>query len=281
MVCLMDILFPLKVAWRSTFQKKYEKHAAYYRRVRRSKRFSRRDNSIDPIVIEILRRLTPSVAPPMKLVGGSSDGGYLVPDIPISNMVLFSAGVGHVVDFEFEFAERGHKVILADGTVSDLPRSHSNFRFEARNIGLAKGEIALGAWISLHLQPTEVAAIQMDIEGAEWDALSSSSISDELLSGVEWLVVEFHGLERIWSDRFRSSMIGVIDRLLEFFIPVAAHANNCGHRLKVGDYELPSVFEVTFFNRGGQSLAAPGNVVFPNFSNCPDRRTLQWPNVAN
>lgn len=217
----------------------------------------------------------------MELFGGSSDGGYLVPHFPLSNMVLFSAGVGHVVDFEFEFAERGHKVILADGTVSDLPRNHSNFTFEARNIGLAEGEIALGAWISSHLQPTEVAAMQMDIEGSEWVALSSESISDDVLSVVEWLVVEFHGLERIWSGKSRSSMIAVIDRLLKFFLPIAVHANNCGPRLKVGDRELPSVFEVTFLNRKKQSLAEPGNVVFPAFSNCPNRRVLQWPKDLN
>lgn len=278
---MLDLLYPLRVAWRKSLQPWWEIHAANFRKIRSAKRFSRRDISVDPLVVSVFQRLTPVVAPPLKLVGGPYDGGYFVPENSTQDLVLFSCGVGHVVNFEYDFAERGHKVFLADGTVAEPPLSHSNFTFEAINIGLSPGEIALGTWIESHLQGAEVAAIQMDIEGAEWAALSPESISSEILSAVEWVVVEFHSIQRLWEGESRPVMLGVIDRMLEFFVPVSVHSNNCAPALPLDNREFPSVFEVTFLNKRMHRLVTSENVFFPDFQNCNRRPPVIWPIGGN
>lgn len=279
-VLLMDFFLPLRIVWRATLQPDFEKRMARLRELRKIARFNRRDKSRDQEVVELFRRLTPSVAPPLRLVGGSSDGGYLIPDYELPGLALFSAGVGHVVEFEYDFAERGCDVFLADGTVSQPPRAHPNFFFEAKNIGLSKTEISLETWILGNAQPAQPIAIQMDIEGAEWVALSKESISDETLARIEWIVVEFHAIERLWRDKSWAGMVSVIDRMLEYFLPVAVHANNCASGLKIDNCTLPTVFEVTFLNKRAGNDATPDNRIFPTFRNCPNRPLIEWPIVG-
>lgn len=273
----MDFIYPLRVVWRATLQSAYEKWAARFRDLQGERRFDRRDRSLDARAIDFYRRLTPSAAPPLKLVGGPSDGGYLVPDFPPARLALFSAGVGHVVDFEYEFAELGCPVFLADGTVSKPPRAHPNFFFEPQNIGLGKSEISLDSWINGRTEPSQPLAIQMDIEGAEWAALLRDSISDNTLSRVQWMVVEFHAFERFWSEKHFPGMSLVLDRLLKTFLPIAVHSNNCASGLNIEGRRFPRVFEVTFLNRSLESSASPEHLMFPDFQNCPNRPRVDWP----
>lgn len=274
---VMGLLGLLRILWRATFQPSFEKRSALMRERKRVRDFNRRDRSLDLRAVAQFRRLTPTTAPPQQLVGGATDGGYLVPEIGLAGLSLFSPGVGHVVDFEYNFAERGHKVFLADATVFEPPRPHDNFFFERKNLGSGKNEILLGPWIDSHSGPDELVAVQMDIEGAEWEALTPYSVSDETLARVAWMVVEFHGTQNFWSESSAAQMISVVDRMLEFFIPTAVHANNCAPGLDVGQHLLPSVFEVTFLNKSFQESASPSNVVFPEFLNCPKRGPLTWP----
>jgi len=273
----VDLLKPVRKLWRATFQSSFEKRSASKREEKRVRDFNRRDRSLDARAVEQFARLTPTVAPPQQLVGGTTDGGYLVPDINLGDFTLFSPGVGHVVNFEYHFAELGHKVFLTDASVSKPPRPHDNFFFEQKNLGSRKSEVLLGPWIDSHSGPEELVAVQMDIEGGEWEALAPYSVSDKTLSRVAWMVVEFHGLQKLWTESDARRMISVFDRILEFFIPTAVHANNCAPGLEVGQYFLPSVFEVTLLNKTFQESVSPSHLIFPEFSNCPNRPTLRWP----
>ena len=277
----MDILLPLRIIWRASLQPAFEKRAERLRNARRTESFNLRDKTRDHGVVELFKKLTPSAAPPLRLVGGKSDGGYLVPDLQNSRLALFSAGVGHVVDFEYEFAERGCNVYLADGTVSKPPREHLNFSFTRQNIGLGKAEISLESWIWSNVTSSNPIAIQMDIEGAEWVALSKESISDETLSAIEWIVVEFHGMERLWEDEPWRVMSSVLNRVLMFFMPVAVHANNCAPGMEIDGRTFPSVFEVTFLNRRAGHDVSSKDLVFPSFRNCPNRPPIEWPIAAS
>ena len=98
---VMGLLRLLRILWRATFQPSFEKRSALRRERKRVRDFNRRDRSLDLRAVAQFRRLTPTTAPPQQLVGGATDGGYLVPEIGLAGLSLFSPGVGHVVDFEY------------------------------------------------------------------------------------------------------------------------------------------------------------------------------------
>lgn len=273
----MGLMDSVRWAWRRTLQPRYEARASKRREVVREERFRQRDHDLDREAVEFLRSLHPEKAPEMVLVGGETDGGYFVPSLDLTNYKLFSPGVGHVVDFEYEFASQGHDVFMLDGTVQQLPKEHEKFNFVSKNLGMASGEISLGDWISEHAESGEEVVLQMDIEGAEWEAFSLDAIDDEILDSIAWMVVEFHGMEDFWKDSHRPKMLGTVARILENHFPAAVHPNNCAPWLSLTGIHLPRVFEVTFVNRRYAPLAAEANVQFPRFRNCPNRPSLVWP----
>lgn len=267
----------LRKAWQDSLQPRYEAWASIRRSERRRAQFLRRDKALDQQALMFLRSLNPQMAPELSLVGGKTDGGYLIPLESPPQAKLFSPGVGHVVDFEFALASAGHKVFMIDGTVEGPPRQHENFLFEKRNLGFEHGAISLGSWIHERADVEEEIILQMDVEGEEWRAFLPRSIDDETLKRIAWMIVEFHGFENFWNDKKRPDMLATLERILENHFPAAVHPNNCGGALAVGAVNLPSVFEVTFVNRQYSSKAHRANLQMPDFSNCPNRPRVAWP----
>ena len=72
-------------------------------------------------------------------IGGSADGGYLVPDDLAGISALFSPGVADTADFESVFAARGVPCFLADYSVDAPPVSSPLFHFEKKYLGAYRG----------------------------------------------------------------------------------------------------------------------------------------------
>lgn len=84
-------------------------------RIRFGSRRIRTKSTNPDVLMGLIRSLAP-VIPPQGLIrlGPASDGGYLVPDDLAGIRACFSPGVSKVSDFEFDCANRGMQVFLAD-----------------------------------------------------------------------------------------------------------------------------------------------------------------------
>jgi len=201
-------------------------------------------------ILSLVRLLRP-VPSPFKLLrlGGSDDGGYLVPEDLKGITDCFSPGVGNVMDFELDLANIGIRCHLIDHSVSDIPVHHQLISFER----LFLGDCTLGNWTTLgdwlkEVSPKGDCILQMDIEGGEYAVLNEVSASD--LQRFRIIVVEFHGL----AD-FASTTGGIrklkraLRKLLGSHKIVHIHPNNCCPAISVSGVLVPPVLEVTLLRR--------------------------------
>lgn len=181
-------------------------------------------------------------------IGGSADGGYLVPNILDRVSHCFSPGVASTSDFESELSKRfGIASFMADASVTSPPVADQNFHFSPKFIGSrTSGDfITLTDWMNESLDGTEREMIlQMDIEGAEYDVLILEPQST--LKRFAVLVIEFHGFEKIFERPFLQMTSSIFEKIYEGFSICHVHPNNCCGISKFGEIEVPNVFEVTF-----------------------------------
>jgi methyltransferase FkbM-like protein len=183
-------------------------------------------------------------------VGGPHDGGYLIPDDLQGISACFSPGVGAIASFEAGLLTRGIRAFLADGTVGAPPVTLPNADFIGRNLGPISNEttITLDDWVASRcLDPDHDLLLQMDIEGAEFDCLSSASAAT--LRRFRIIVVEFHGLTRLTWRPFFDQVQAATGALLSSFDVVHLHPNNCSPVRKVNGVPIPDVLEVTCLRR--------------------------------
>lgn len=183
-------------------------------------------------------------------VGGSGDGGYLIPDDLVGVNYLFSPGVSNKISFESELAGRGIKCFLADYSVS-LPHSiKRNVNFIKKFIGIldSETEISIETWMNQCIGSDESDCIlQMDIEGAEYENLMV--VSDSTLRRFRILVIEFHFLELLGSYFGHKVITSVFRRLTDKYHVVHIHPNNCTEVVKISGVMIHPVIEVTFLRK--------------------------------
>lgn len=181
-------------------------------------------------------------------VGGNEDGGYLLPDILEGVTHCFSPGVSCVADFEADLSQRhGIQSFLADASVTEAPLQDPNFTFVPKFLGSrTEGEfITLSDWMADSLDGSEGELIlQMDIEGGEFDVLTSEDAST--LARFSVAVIEFHGMERLFDRHFLRTVSAMFDKLYQNFSICHVHPNNCCGIKTINSVEIPRVFEVTF-----------------------------------
>lgn len=205
----------------------------------------------DPRAIERFLEMVRPVETQHELIrlGGDTDGGYLVPDDLDGISACFSPGVSVVARFEEDLAARGIKCFLADASVGAPPVENDLFDFERKFLGPANtGEyITLDDWVDRKAPGQSDFILQMDIEGAEYGVLLSAS--RETLRKFRIIVIEFHGLPRIY-DRTGFELITLaFSKLLTDFDPVHIHPNNNGATVKFGKFETPRLAEFTFLRK--------------------------------
>jgi len=191
-------------------------------------------------------------------LGPDGDGGYLIPDDLRGIEYGFSPGVSTESGFEADLAKRGLKIYLADYSVDSAASNNPNLFFDKKFIGsLSNGEfMTLDEWKNKKIPDYNGDLIlQMDIEGAEFEAMMS--VSSSLLSQFRIMVIEFHFLQELFNRPYFDLSSRVFRKILQSHTVVHIHPNNCCGSVKVPNkwthgsrmecLEIPRVSEFTFY----------------------------------
>lgn len=212
-------------------------------------------------------------------IGGSGDGGYLVPDDLDGIAACFSPGVATTAKFELEFARRGIKCFLADASMEKPPVSSDMFDFERKFLGSTDAGVymTLESWVQRKAPAAGDLLLQIDIEGAEYDVFLTSP--REVLQRFRIIVVEFHKLDGLLHDVGYKLIRLTFEKLLRDFAIVHIHPNNARRVVPYGPYKIPPLLEVTFLRRDrGVTECSPGR--FPHVldqQNVPDLPDIALP----
>ncbi len=183
-------------------------------------------------------------------IGRQGDGGYLVPADLDGIEYCFSPGVGNSCDFENHLADLGIKSFLADGSVEAPPFVRPEFSFEKKFLGAYDNAqvMTLSSWKERLLGGfAGDLMLQMDIEGSEYGVILSTP--ESLLRQFRTMVIEFHGLDRLFDPFVLPLISASFDKILHQFYVAHIHPNNCCPVVKVGDVEVPPALEFTFINK--------------------------------
>jgi hypothetical protein len=228
-----------------------------------------------------LKLIQPKPSPmPLVRIGGSGDGGYLVPDDLENLTACFSPGVAESANFELAMAEKGIRSFMADFSVDDSPVANALLDFEKLFLATYSEPgkfVRLDDWIAIKKQTTGDLVLQMDIEGNEWPILAD--VSAETLSRFRIIVLELHGMDNLLTNPLGIEIFtSVFRKLNEQFSVVHLHANNCCGALRYQGIDIPRVLEVTLIRNDRYQ---PSNQVFesriPNpldAPNVPGRKEL-------
>lgn len=220
-----------------------------------------------------IRNLVESLRPvqveyPLIRIGPDGDGGYLVPDDLSGIHACYSPGVSSTIGFDLDCAARGMKVFLADASVEGLPQEHPSLAFTKKFLSCWQDDahFTIDDWVRSTLSEgiDYDLMLQMDIEGGEYQALSS--MSDALLSRFRILVIEFHFLDHLWNPGFFFLVQPIFARILKSHYCVHLHPNNCCGYFARGGIEIPRIMEFTFLrkDRVATPLCASSGYPHPN-----------------
>ena len=141
-----------------------------------------------------------------------------------------SPGVAYTANFEKELSENYNiKSYMADASVENAPIQDKNFEFVPKYLGsVSKSEfITLSDWIEESIGDDKRPKIlQMDIEGGEYDVLIVEDA--DTLALFSTMIIEFHGLERMFQRDFLRMFSAIFEKIYKFFSICHAHPNNCG-----------------------------------------------------
>lgn len=213
----------------------------------------------------------------LKLVGALEDGSYVIPE-HTSSRILMSPGVGSSSKFELALAEQGMSVFLADASVSAPAENHDNFHFTKNFVGLGRSHITFDSWLKSSRVEDQSFVVQMDIEGAEWLALSPKSLSKDNLLRVEWIALELHELETLFTISLKGlKRRRVLRRLLTSHSLVFSRPNNCGGYFLFTGRLVPSLLEATLVRKDLVRFTQAKSTSIPTFSNCEHLPAIPWP----
>jgi hypothetical protein len=181
-------------------------------------------------------------------VGGDTDGGYYVPEEIFSIDVLISPGIGPTIDFDRAFIDKKIHTILIDKHCShDL----SNLN----NVELIQSYLApelqesMGGFISLekvidrYAASANLVALQMDIEGAEWEILDL--MPKNYLDRINYIVVELHDFWGLIDRELHIEKARVINKLLKNYDVCYAIENSISKSIPFKGYYIPEMVELT------------------------------------
>ena len=231
-------------------------------------------------LIKFISKIAP-VKTKFKLIriGGSGDGGYLVPNDLTGIKYCYSPGVADTANFELELASRGIKSFLADFSVENPPINNELFEFKKKYLGSLENDVymTLESWLRETTSLTEDKILQMDIEGAEYETLISSPSG--ILAEFRIIVIEFHGLSNLVDRNFFRFAELAFEKLLRDFHVVHLHPNNAGKILNYKGLLIPDTLEITFLRKDRSDIMGYVDQL-PNLldkGNVPGRNDVKMP----
>ena len=225
-------------------------------------------------VFETLTLLTPyDIADFRKVRVGikDGDGGYVMLDKFSPEQKIFSYGIGGTVDFELEFANRGHDVFMFDHTIEALPQTHPRFTYAKEGVAgtdqPGASLFSMSHHLARHATDETNMILKMDVEGAEWDALGAAS--SNLLSRFEQITLEMHDLWRLGDPDFRASVAAVLEKLARHFTLFHVHSNNYADLCFVNGLLVCPVIELSYI-RSDLARRLPSATVYPTLLDPPN-----------
>ncbi len=233
--------------------------------------------------VEMFRSMLVSVD--LIRVGGSGDGGYLIPDDLDGVRVCFSPGVDVKATFENELAEsHGIRSFMADASVSEPPVAGDMFEFDPMYLAGMEDDtnITLSSWVDRKVGAGDNEMIlQMDIEGAEYEVFIETPMA--VLKRFRMMILEFHDLERLFDRKMLPLIRAVFAKLSREFSIAHVHANNCRSVVSRDGVDVPRVIEVSFIrNDRVAAIANPAPFLLPHELDemcCPERRDVVMPDA--
>lgn len=225
----------------------------------------------------ILSLLRPMDAVNTKLIrkGRPNDGGYVMVDTGLENVVAYSLGINDDVSWDLDMAQLGCQIFQYDHTIDALPQQHPHFHWFKTGIAArpsADGVLQpLGDLITRngHAGRRDI-ILKMDIEGYEWDVFDS--MDPTTLEQFSQIVLEMHTLALAGPD-LQTKIVSVLEKLHASHQSVHVHANNHGYFGIVGGVPLSDTLEVTYVRRDDHSFTESRRV-FPTEMDMPCRRDM-------
>lgn len=215
--------------------------------------------------------------------GSAGDGGYVFANAMLPSQPVLSFGVSNNCDLEFDFAERGHKVVMFDPSVEGPPKQHRNFTFH--KIGLAGKSDPAAGYVSLstaldmagYVGRSDV-ILKCDIEGAEFAAIADAP--QEILLQFEQIALEAHWLNKLISPIFREEYSRCFQKINSFYTLFHVHANNCTPLMVIGGSKynnnhvvggavVAQVVELSYI-RSNKVRRSPSRTVYPTLLDQPN-----------
>lgn len=199
-------------------------------------------------------------------IGGVGDGGYLHPAILDKISYCFSPGVSDTANFEKHLSdEYGVTSFLADASVPQSPVIDDNLNFIPKFLGSYSQDefITLSDWmLETSYDKNKGVILQMDIEGGEYPVLIYEN--SDVLDSFSAMIIEFHGLQRLYEKSFLRMMSAIFDKIYQNFSICHVHPNNCCGIAELDEIRVPRTMEVTFIR----------NDMIPH---CKNHRRIQLP----
>lgn len=180
-------------------------------------------------------------------IGSDFDGGYVLPRALVeASHGVVSIGVGDNNEADVALATLGKEVHAWDHTVAGLPVQHSMITFH--QVGLGASDASRDLMPLESILTTSFGSdggdliLLMDAEGAEWSALAD--VDTRALRRFSVASLELHELGNVLVPG--STILRVLERLREQFVPVAVHANNHAASWRSDGFVLPDALEVTY-----------------------------------
>lgn len=214
-------------------------------------------------------------------IGGQNDGGYVMLDDFKQGDIAYSFGIGDNIVWDKDMADRGAKVYCYDPTVKELPEEYEGLEFY--RIGIASDDAVKNRMLSLETilknnghEDCKNMILKMDVEGAEWDFLESTS--SETLSKFSQMTFEMHDVTNLLRQE---NVIGILQKIRKTHEPVWVHANNVGGVECADGVEIPPLLEITFASKQRYGLrdtrySCPIDLDKPNVDMYMDVELNDW-----
>lgn len=212
-------------------------------------------------------------------IGRAFDGGYVMLDDFRNVQIAYSFGICDDVSWDTDMAKRGIQVYMYDHTIDKIPHEDNNFHFFKLGIkGIVDQNPCLETLSNIlisngHADEKNM-ILKLDVEGAEWEVLSS--LNEEVLNQFRQIVIEFHDVNNYDRQSLIKCALTNINKTHQL---VHIHANNYSMGNIVERAFLPDSIEATYLNKKQYEFV---NVVksFPTSLDMPNNPTLSDINLG-
>lgn len=205
----------------------------------------------------ILNKITPrKIKQEFIRVGSSGDGGYImVKDLIQEGNIAYSFGVGDNCTWEKDMVSYGYEVHAWDGTID--PITEPGIEFHNQNVYKMPRILSERKhW------DVDGLTVGLDIDGWEYEFIKNSNQIS--LRGIHQITIEFHFLLNMVHHYDNLKNLNLcFNKLLELFVPVHLHGNNCTGWFEVLGKRVPDTLEVTFVRKDLIDIVE-GDVILPH-----------------